>query len=355
MVKYIVPSVSRELKLERHCPHCGRPNANIHSGIHWRSISDLRVTSVRQRRMRCPWCGTTWTLRLEGIGHGRQRSDWLISIGVLLYMLGLSYRSVERFLPCLQCKGSKSSVERDVAKAGQKAKALHLQAPRMRVRVLGVDGTGAKMAGKKAGLLFFVDIDRGKLIGVEPIKETDSAKVRRHVQKVMLEVGAEQLRSDELSVYENIVPEGSRKICLAHWRKSKCRRARQLYHQLKSAGLKFESENMLQLLEILAQEPRPPTVPAKLERLVRRFINCRRGLLWKVNQLLQHIERTWEHVSNDLGDRTNNTTERIIGLDYKIRAKTMRGFKAWEKVLAHPYLSEFLRGQDSICDLRRVV
>jgi len=98
-----------------------------------------------------------------------------------------------------------------------------------------------------------------------------------------------------------------------------------------------------------------PTVPDELERLIRHFINCRRGLHWKVNQLLQHIERTWQNVSSDEADRTNNATERIIGLDYKIRAKTMRGFKSWDKVLTHPYLSELVRGTDGICDLRKVV
>jgi hypothetical protein len=39
----------------------------------------------------------------------------------------------------------------------------------MRVRVLGVDGTGARMTGKKAGLLFFVDVERGRLICVGPV------------------------------------------------------------------------------------------------------------------------------------------------------------------------------------------
>jgi len=356
MVNYIIPSVSGQLKLERRCPHCHRSNGNIHSGIYYRPISDVKVATIAQRRMKCPWCKTTWTIRTEGIGHGRQRSDRLISMAVFLYMLGLSYRGVETFFRAAGWKGSKSSIERDVARAGQKAKALHFQGPRLRVRTLGVDGTDAKMAGKrKAGLLFFVDIERGKLVCVEAANETDSRKVRQHVLRVMREVGAEQLRTDELSVYEGIVPEEKHKICLAHWRKSKCRRTYDLYRRLKADGMGFESENMLELLELLRAEPRPPTVPDELERLVRRFINCRRGLHWKVNQLLQHIERTWQKVSSDEADRTNNATERIIGLDYKIRAKTVRGFKSWDKVLAHPYLSEFVRGTDGICDLRKVV
>ena len=71
--------------------------------------------------------------------------------------------------------------------------------------------------------------------------------------------------------------------------------------------------------------------------------------------MLQHIERTWEQVSSDPGDRMNNATERLIGLDYKIRAKTMRGLKNEVKVLGHCYLSEYLRGSDGVCDLRKVI
>lgn len=356
MVKYIIASVSTELKLERRCPHCHRSHGNIHTGIQYRFISDTKVSVIAQRRMKCPWCKTTWTIRSEGIGHGRQRSDRLISFGIFLYMLGPSYRNVVKCLKMLGCGGSKSSIERDVAAAGQKAKALHLQGPRTRVRVLGVDGTGAKIAGDhKQGLLFFTDIEQNKLICVEPVNEKDAHKVRKHVLRVMREVGAGELRTDELSVYEHIVPEEHHSICLAHWRKSKCRRAYELYRRLKAEGLEFEAEDMWQLLQLLRAEPRSARLPEQIERLVRRYINCRRGLHWKVNQLLQHIERTWQRVSSEAADRTNNATERIIGLNYKIRAKTMRGFKSIDKSLGHCYLSEFLRGNESVCDLRKVV
>jgi transposase-like protein len=191
LVKYIIPSVNSWLKLERHCPHCGRSGVNIHSGIRYRPISDIKVKTVLQRRMKCPFCGTTWTIRTAGVGDGVQRSDRLISIGVVLYMFGLSCRSVEKFLPLLDCRGSKSSVERDISGVGQKARELHFSAPRMRVRVLGVDGTVARMAGQPSGLLFFVDVENNTLVCVEPVDEMDSVKVRRHVRKVMASVGAE--------------------------------------------------------------------------------------------------------------------------------------------------------------------
>jgi len=102
-------------------------------------------------------------------------------------------------------------------------------------------------------------------------------------------------------------------------------------------------------------EPRFATLPEQIERLVRRYINCHRGLHEKINQLLQHIERTLQRVSSEPADRTNNATERIIGLNYKIKAKTMRGFKSIDKSLGHCYLSEFLRENEGVCDLRKVV
>lgn len=355
MVRYILSSVGTQLQLNRRCPGCGRSNGRVHSGRRRRAISDLKASFVFQRRMRCPWCGKTWTLRAEGVGPGRYRSDRLRGIGVILYMLGLSYRAVEQFLPCFECAGSKSSIERDVRDGGIEAREYHLCAPRMRVRVLGVDGTGAAMAGLNRGVLFFTDVKRGALLLVEPLEETDTEAVRAHVREVFAAMGAVELRTDEHSVYEGIVDEGAHRLCVAHWRKSKGKRCADLYRQAAAGGHVVAAGAMRKLLGILRQKPRPPTVPDALERLVRRYIGCRRGLLMKINQLLQHIERTWEKVSDDTQDATNNVTERIIGQRLKVRSKTMRGFKSPKKVLNHAYLSSFLQGKQGVADLRKVI
>lgn len=189
MVRYILPSVEGVLQLERRCPHCHRNQGRIHSGLRHRAISDTKAQTIPQRRMMCPWCKTTWTLRPPGVEAGCQRSRRLVGLGVVLYMLGLSDRGVEKFLPLLDCRGGKSSIDRDVMAAGQRAQDLHHQAPRMRVRALGVDGTGAAMAGKDRGMLFFVGIGPGGgLIGVEAVHEEQTQKVRDHVARVMAEV-----------------------------------------------------------------------------------------------------------------------------------------------------------------------
>jgi hypothetical protein len=354
MVNYVFPSVGKELKLQRTCPHCGRRGGRIHSAMRQRLISDIRVSTIAQQRMHCAYCGTSWTIRAEGIKEGCQHSDRLRAVGVFLYMLGLSYRGVARFACSLDWQTSKSAVDRDVKEAGQQAKRLHEQAPAMRVRVLGVDGTGAKMAGENGGMLFFVDVERQRLVCVEAVQETEAQKVREHIQRVMEQTGAHELRTDELSVYEDTVaPEHT--VCLAHWLKSKCKRAWELARLFEAEGMSYEAQAMRELIELLHRYRSCAPFPEEIERWVRRFINCREGLEWKANQLLQHIERTWTLVARGPGDPTNNTTERIIGLTYKIRAKTMRGFKSWDKALAHPYLSQFLRGTEGVCDLRKVI
>jgi hypothetical protein len=356
MVKYCLPSVGTKLKLDRHCPHCGDPNGNIHSAEHDRHISDPKAHAIVQRRMKCPACRTTWTIRSDGVGPGRQRSERLRGLGIILYMLGLSYRGVETFLPCLDCVGGKSSIERDMYSAGLNAEAYHKSAMRtMRVRILGVDGAGAAMAGKNEGLLFYVDVEKARLICVEPIQEKDALKVRQHVARVMAAVGAEELRTDEHPCYKGITSEDRHRLCLTHWRKSKCKRASDLRRRADEEGRQLESHSMQELLDLLRLDPRPPRAPPELGQLVSRYIRCRKGLLWKINQLLQHVERTWDHVSNDPADATNNATERVIGLRFKIRSKTMRGFKSEPKVLAHPYLSSFLQGEDGISDLQKII
>jgi transposase-like protein len=355
MVRYRLPSVQAGFQLDRHCPHCRRRAGRIHSAVRHRRISDPKVRAVTQRRMRCGHCGMTWTLRADGVGPNRQRSDRLRLVGVVLYMFGLSYRSAEAFLRMLDWQASRSALERDVTEAGQAARSYHEAAPKVRVRVLGVDGTGAAMAGRQAGMVFFVDVDRSRLLCVEPLSETDTRAVRRHVARVMATVGAEELRTDEHSVYEGIVGSHRHRLCLTHWRKSKGKRAWDLLRRAEQEGCPLEADTMRELLELLRMQPRPPTVPEAVSRLVRRYINARKGLPWKVNQLLQHVERTWDRVSDDPRDPTNNVTERVIGLTYKIRTKTMRGMKSESKALAHPHLSSLLRGDNGICNLRQVL
>ena len=145
------------------------------------------------------------------------------------------------------------------------------------------------------------------------------------------------------------------RLCLTHGRKSKGKRAFDLRRRAVTEDRPLEAQTMRELLDLPRRRPRAPTAPPELERLVTRYINAHKGLPWKLNQLLQHVERTWVKVSDDPADPTHNATQRLIGLTFKIRSKTMRGFKAMAKVPAHPHLAYYLRGDGEVCDLRKII
>ena len=101
----------------------------------------------------------------------------------------------------------------------------------------------------------------------------------------------------------------------------------------------LKANYILSLSELLKFSPRAVRLPESVAHFVSRYINCRMVTLFKVNLLLQHIERACEQISSPEGSRTNNAAERIIFIDYNIRVKTIRFFKSFFNVLLHFYLS----------------
>lgn len=115
MVRYILPSVEGLLQLERRCPRCQRHNGRVHSGLRHRSISDLKVRTIPQRRMKCPWCQATWTVRTPGVLPGHHRSRRLEGTGAKYHADGCRYLSKSkipitlkeakaRYTPCSVCR-----------------------------------------------------------------------------------------------------------------------------------------------------------------------------------------------------------------------------------------------------------
>jgi len=62
------------------------------------------------------------------------------------------------------------------------------------------------------------------------------------------------------------------------------------------------------------------------------------------------------HWRKSKGKRAWDLLRQAEAEDRPLEAQTMRGFKALHKVLAHPHLASYLRGDDQgRCDLRNVV
>jgi hypothetical protein len=73
-----------------------------------------------------------------------------------------------------------------------------------------------------------------------------------------------------------------------------------LARRFEAAGMYSEVKAMRDLIDLLHRYKDRECLPEEIEALVRRFINCREGLLWKANELLQHIDRTWSIVARGL-------------------------------------------------------
>ena len=152
---------------QRRCPACGAYGAHRHGRIR-RWVQDTRFGAVEVLRMRCVRCGHTYRVYPEGLAPGRWRSERVRQLGVLLYALGLSSRRAEGILRGLEVRSSDTSILRDVEEAGEAARRYHERLRgRVRVRRVGIDGTGVPMAGEKAAsVVVVVDLDHGDLLMV---------------------------------------------------------------------------------------------------------------------------------------------------------------------------------------------
>jgi transposase-like protein len=131
-----------EYKMPPICPYedCDGEHFKLRQRHCRRSIDDTDHDSVNVQRYRCLSCKRTLRVYPRGVS-GVQRSDRLKAIGIILYVLGLSYAAVEDALHALGLVGSKASVYRDVQAAGKAVKRVCDAQGKRKVHVMGADAT----------------------------------------------------------------------------------------------------------------------------------------------------------------------------------------------------------------------
>lgn len=103
-------------------------------------LSDPDHDIVRVKRYRCLSCGRTFRVYPRGVSNA-QRSERTKAIGVMLYVLGISYGGVADALEALGYQGSKSTVYRDVQAAGEAVHRIRQSQGERRVQVMSTDAT----------------------------------------------------------------------------------------------------------------------------------------------------------------------------------------------------------------------
>ncbi len=323
------------------CLRCGSERVRIHARRR-RAIRDWVIQEVQLVRLRCKACGVTWTIYPQGVSPGGRFSLRAEQLMVLLYMLGLSYRGVAAIMGALGVKVAASTVLNFVQAQGMREE-VHRHRRywqgRVKVRRVGIDGTGVKMAGpsEDTGVLVVVDDETGIGLWVEAIDEQDSEALARTLTWVLATFQPEEVITDEGSTYPEALEEAAaqsghepqHRLCAAHFRRNKLGRLRRLLKTAQKKGWNLVVMELLALEALLKRSP--PEIWGDFARRLLRLVQSARpprtgeqaSWHYRFRMLLLEL---WEKAPQVTGV-TNNRTEQLIGRGFKIRIKSMRGFK----------------------------
>jgi transposase-like protein len=349
-LKLLLPPVRPDIFSEpTGCPYkgCEGKHFNLRQESH-KPLRDTLVSAVVARRYECLRCHRTFRIYPTGVSHA-QSSARLKGLGILLYVLGLSYGAVALTLEALGHPLGKTAVYQAVQSAGEKVPGLRRDAvalPRGKSRVvaLGVDLTSVKCKGTWISLGVSVDAQEGIALTVDILDNAEAQTLKNWVGEVAAAVGAEVLVSDDADGFKKAADDGGleQQVCKSHVRRNteewvermKPELARDADGSLKAIGVKPEQAvaDCDELLRLVRERPAGAQSEALLEAIHRRYIGARppnrlgevaekaslayrmrlfsldRWNLWPRLTLY----RCWQDENGGRLDGTNNATERAI-------------------------------------------
>jgi hypothetical protein len=349
----------------RVCPHgCGGQHFKLRQVVA-KPLRDTKLAAVEARRYGCVRCGRTFRVYPPGVSHA-QTSARLRGLGVLLYLLGLSYGAVALTLDALGHPLSKVAVYDAVQAAGAKVPGLRRDAVRLPVgerlvAALGADLTGVKCQGEWLTVGVSVDALGGAALTVDVLDSGEAAELVAWLAEVAAAVGAELLVTDDADGFKTAADATglAHQVCKAH-----VVRNTEAWVERHEAALTEDADGSLALIGVesaqavadvqtlarLVRERDPTPEAAQTLRAIHRryqgaappakgegtslayrlrLFSLDRWNLWE--RLTRY--RTWTTADGELLDGTNNASERAIGWWVKERYRTMRGYKRTASVL----------------------
>lgn len=349
--KYDMPAV---------CPYeeCGGNHFKLHQRHCQRAVLDPDHHQVNVRRYRCLTCKRTFRVYPRGVS-GSQRSERLRGIGIMLYVLGLSYGAVEDALYALGLPGSKSSVYRDVQAAGQAVKRMRGAQAKRKVHVLSADATFVICNREQVTIAVGVDALSNQVLDIELVDGESAEALQPFLEELQQIFEVEVLLSDDQDSYKNIAADLglTHGICRAHINRNVARLVGQLGEKALQRpdpippGVDVHVDTFLDDLQYfqLVVALRPSNAQGQLWRMFERYryapapAEGEKATMWYRFRLA--LQRCWSHWSSLTLDQrwrgpggvtldgTNNAVERAIGWWIKERYRTMRTYKRQESVL----------------------
>lgn len=382
-----LPRVAPEQRhLPATCPRrgCGGQQFKCYQRRLPKRVVDRDQSHVAAERWRCVRCDRTFRVYPVGVSRAHH-SAAIAGLGVMLYVLGLSYRGVEDVLSALGWPVARMTVYRDVQAAGERVQQLR-QARRaaggVPVRVLGVDLTRVACRGKQIAVGVAVDDTTGVDLEVRVLAGEDAATLLAWVQELAAAVGAEVVLTDDANVFPGVVEALGlgQQVCRAHVLRHVGATVDALVAAVEAGGLSppplgVSATSDQVLADIAAIDDLihgyPHDGAEQLAGLHRRYQAAPgpkpgetaslwyRLRLWTLDLSESWgrftLYQRWRGPDGQRMDGTNNSTERAIGWSVKDRYRTMRGYKRARSVENVGSLTGWLRTEPPRCALRAAV
>jgi len=338
----ILPRVEPDaFALPTMCPHpsCTSTHFRRHQTVA-KPLVDSHYTRVSALRYRCLGCGRTFRVYPQGVDR-HSTSQRTRGLGVMLYLLGLSYGATSLALGALDVYQAKSSVYEAVQAAAERVPGLKRGALLSGVRTpaLGADVTGVKCGGKWLPLGLMVDDVHGVVLSIDDLTAEDAETLTTWVTPVAEAVGAEVLVTDDADGFKQVADalDLPQQVCISHVQRNTEALVTELLEAVAAGGDgslaalgvdAAQAQADLHQLQDLVRTRRPED-EARLEALHLRYAHApapspgeRATLAYRIRQLtLDRWElwprltryRTWRGTGGERIDGTNNGCEWAIG------------------------------------------
>jgi transposase-like protein len=335
-----------------------------------KKVVDAEHREVKAWRYQCLTCGKTFRVYPEGVSN-KQISQRVNGMGVMLYLLGLSYGAVEGMLGALGLTMGKSSVYRAVQAVADKVPGLKkedLKDRKYQTKAIGADVTSIRCNGKWIPVGIVVDATNGVVISIDKLPGEETEQLKAWLQPIVEAVDAEVLVTDDADAFKIISDETgcAHQVCKSHVARNTEALVEELSsiilagedHSLEMLNIKTEQalEDLASLKEMI--HTRQPEEQSVLEAIYLRYANApkpgknkKHSLAYRIRNLFMDrwnlwprltFYRTWkDQYDHVILDGTNNDCERAIGWWIKERYRSMRGYKQELSALAFSRLTAY--------------
>jgi transposase-like protein len=207
-------------KIPHVCPYraCTGRHFKHHQEV-VKPVKDMEYDAVSAHRYGCLRCGRTFRVYPQGVTRA-QTSQRVKGLGVMFYLLGLSYGATSLALEALGVYLSKSSVYEAVQAAAEKVPGFKRDEvfAGLRTPALGGDVTSVKCLGEWLSLGLAVDDTTGLVLTVDELSAENAETLREWLAPVAEAVGAKLLVSDDADAFKSVAEELGleHQICKSH-------------------------------------------------------------------------------------------------------------------------------------------